>query len=61
MHAWWKVSTGMGCLYHLVSTDDLAMRGARVSATLEMSHFSWNILIPAAEGSLKDFFSTSNV
>ena len=50
----------MGRLSYLVSTDDLAMRGATVSATMEMSHFSWNIPIPATEVFFKDFFSTSN-
>ena len=45
------------CLFScLVSTNDLAMRGARVSATMEMSHFSWNIPISASEGFLKIFF-----
>ena len=42
--------------FYLVSTDDMAMQGARVSATMEMSHFSWNIPIPATEGFLKIFF-----
>ena len=46
----------MGRLSYSVSTDDLAMRGARVSATMEMSHFSWNIRIPATGGFLKFFF-----
>ena len=40
----------MGRLSDLVGTDGLAMQGARVSATMEMSHFSWNIPIPVTEG-----------
>ena len=47
-------------LSYLVSTNDMAMQGTRVSATMEMSHFSWNIPIPATEGFLK-IFSTSIV
>ena len=35
----------MGRLSYLVSTYDLEMRGARVSVTMEMSHFTWNIPI----------------
>ena len=43
-------------LSYLVSTDDLVMQGAKVSAPTEMSHFSLNIRIPATEGIFKDFF-----
>ena len=47
----------MGRLSYLVSTDDLAMRGARVSATMEMSHFSWNLYSnPSNRCFFEDFF-----
>ena len=50
------LSAEMGRLSYLVSTNDLAVQGVRVSATMEMSHFSWNIPISASEGFLKIFF-----
>ena len=49
----------IGRLYYLVSivaTDELALRGARVSATIDLSIFPlWNIPIPATRG-LREFF-----
>ena len=42
-------------LSFLVSAYDLAMRGARVSVTMEMSHFTWNIPIQATEGFFLNF------
>ena len=41
--------------------DELAMPGARESATMELAHFSRNTLILSTEGFFKDFFSTLNV
>ena len=46
----------MGRLSYLVSTNDLAMRGAGVSATMEMSHFSWNIPNLGIRTVFKDIF-----
>ena len=43
-------------LVSIVATNELALRGARVSSTIELSISpQWNILIPATEA-LKSFF-----
>ena len=44
-----------------MATDELAMRGATVSVTMELAKFSWKILIPATEAFFKDIVFTYSV
>ena len=50
------ISTGMGRLSYLVSTNDLAMRGARVSALTDGNVPFLLEPISSSEGFLKIFF-----
>ena len=44
-----------------MATDDLVMQGDRASTDIELTYFSWNILVPAPEGMIFIvFFSTVN-
>ena len=55
----WKIRTYLSYRVNIMAADDLVMQGARASAGMVLTSFSWNILVSVTSG-LKQYYLQVN-